>query len=289
VRLMNLNTRAIVRAALTAGTLLSAVLLPVTTRAAASANSSTTWTPTTIVNHVFARSFELDNGALTISPFHGVAPVLSPALEANMWATYPFGGRVVGIGVGVVTVNALRTSNTQRPRVTSLVNVPAFVGLTDEADLGYMCAAMRVPGSRVVPVSHGWEAVIFPLNPTKSDAVFAASSNICGRVRPNTIDAAYLVLSVRWHLSPSGTDIVVSVPACATMDSWGGGGGGYVNPEPFSFAATVHVLDRPLGQSCSPATNFDAGTSYASPSTVHGSTGPVRQVSSAPIPVSRST
>lgn len=279
--MMRTRPRGYLRWALATAALLGPVLVPGVAPGAAtttSAAASTTWVPSTIVNHVFTRSFALDNGALTITPFHGRAPILSAAQERNMWATDPLAGRVVGIGFGVVTLDALRTSNIESPRVTSLDRVPAFVGLTNDADVGFMCPVMIGPGSRIVPVSHGWEAVIFPLDPSKSDAVFAASSNICGRVRPDTIDTAYLVLSVRWHLSSSGTDIVVSVPACATMYGWGGGGGGYVHPQPISFEASVRVLDRPLGHACSPTTNFDAGPDYASPTTVHGPTGPVPQV-----------
>ena len=250
--------------------------------AATLTTTTTSWSPATIVDHVFTRDFELDHGALTITPVHGGAPRLSPTLAASMWATSGLGGHEVGLGFGVVTVDAARTSDPVGPRVTGLVRVAAFIGLTDLADQGYFCPLMRGPGSRVVPVSHGWQAVIFPLDPAKSDALFTASSNICGRVRPNVIDTAYLVLSVRWHLSSSGADVVVSVPACATMDSWGGGGGGYVNPQPITFQATVLVLERPLGHACSAPTTFDAGARFASPHTVHGPTGPVRQVRPAP-------
>src|ERR1019366_5153300 len=272
---MKVAIRGCARSTLAAGAMLAIVLVPSAARSATT-TTATTWVPTTIVNHVFTRTFELDDGALTISPFHGVAAKLSPALETTMWATYPLGGQIVGIGFGVVTVDARHTTNNQRPRVTSLVRAPAFIGLTDAADLGFMCPEMRGPGSRVVPVSHGWEAVIFPLDPTRSDAVFTASSNICGQVRPNAIATAYLVLSVRWHLSASGTHIVVSVPACATIYGWGGGGTIYQGT--MSFSATVPLLARPLAHAPPPATNFDAGTSYASPSTTHGPTGPIVQV-----------
>jgi len=259
-------------------TLLVASVAGVAGVAAATPRPSTTWQPSTIVNHVFTRNFQLDHGALTITPFHGVAPSLSPATATEMWATSPLAGQEVGMGFGVVSVDATRTTNLQQPRVTALQGVRAFVALTDDADIGYMCPLMRGPGSKVVPVSHGWEAVIFPLDPTKSDAVFAASSNVCGRVTPDTINTAFLVLSVRWHLSTSATAVVVSVPACAKIDGYGGGGGGYVNPQPLTFQASVYLLLRPLGQPCSPPTNFDAGPAFASPTTVHGPTGPLRQV-----------
>ena len=45
-----------------------------------------------------------------------------------------------------------------------------------------------------------------------------------------------------------------------------------------SFRAFVLLLDRPLGTRCTPATNFDAGSAYASTRTTHGATGPVTQV-----------
>ena len=240
------------------------------------ASSSTFLAAGTVVHHVFVKSFELDHGALTIAPFHGHAPVLSAAQERIMWSTSGLAGTAMAIGLGVVTVDAARTLNDASPRVTSLVGVPAFVGLVDGADLGYNCPVMTTPGSSVTPVSSGWQAVIFPLRLTASDAVFSASSNICGRVRPNTVVSAFETLSVRWHLSASRSQIVVSVPACARMDSWGGGGNVYLGT--MSFQATVLLLDRPLTTRCSPATNFDAGSNYASTRTTHGATGPQVQV-----------
>ena len=232
--------------------------------------------PGTIVDHVFVKPFALADGALSIAPFHGVAPTLTPALATIMWSTDTLGGDAEGIGFGVVTVEASRTINDQRPRVTSLVRVPAFVALADANDLAYSCPVQTGPGTTRRPVSNGWRAVIFPLNLTKSDAVFEASSNICGHLVPNTIATAYETLSVRWHLSPSLTQVVVSVPACATMQGWGGGGN--VNTGAMSFEATVLLVDRPLGQRCSAATNFDAGGAYASSRTTHGPTGPQVQV-----------
>ena len=245
----------------------------VATPSAALAAATTTWSTPTIVDHAFARPFTLDHGALSVIVFHGVTPPLPRGLATTMWSTSTLYGQVRGLGWGVVTVDPGRTRNTESPRVTPLVDVPAFVGLVRGDNRTRQCTAMVTRGSTVVPVSDGWQAVIFPLDVHRSVAVFEASSNICGRIHPDAIASATEVLSVRWHLAASTRQVVISLPRCATFDSWGGAG----RPAG-SIIAAVHLLERPLDATCAPATNVDVGGDYASPTTLHGATGPLLQV-----------
>ena len=128
----------------------------------------------TIINGRFVRSFSLDGSALTVAPYAGVATPLSPARRAALWATAPLSGMVQGLGLGVVTVSPTRTKQSGTPRVTSLVRVLAWVGLVKGSEISYGCPAMRASRhySTVVPPANGWQAVIVPLNPQKSIAVF---------------------------------------------------------------------------------------------------------------------
>jgi hypothetical protein len=49
--------------------------------------STTVLQPGTIVGHRFVKSFNLSHGALILTPFRGVAPALSAALQTTMWAS----------------------------------------------------------------------------------------------------------------------------------------------------------------------------------------------------------
>jgi hypothetical protein len=246
-----------------------------------SGSGSTVLTPGTIEGHRFVKSFSLSRGALEVTPFHGATPDVAAAEATTMWATQGIGGTIEGLGYADVTLSRTLTRVLPGPRVSALVNTPALVGLAHQDDVSYSCPVMFAgQGTSVIPVSQGWYAVIFPLNLTKSDVVFSASSNVCGHVTPNTVGAAYETLSVDWHLEThptTGTVIVASVPRCGSITMSGGGGNEYTHE--FEYQVEATVLDRPVGTTCSPATNFDEGPAYASPSTTHGFTGPVLSVS----------
>ncbi len=237
---------------------------------------TTVLVPGTIEGHRFVKSFTLANGALRLDPFGGTTPALSSTEETTMWATQDIGGAIEGIGFADVTLNRSKTKQIPGPTVTAYSNTPALVGLVKNdsvANCGYIGAFGH---SRFIPISQGWFAVIFPLNLHKSDAVFSAARNECERLTPNTVTAAYETLSVVWHLEShrtTGTVIVASVPKCGEITMSGGGGNEYKGL--FEYQVEAAVLDRPLGTTCSPATNFDEGPNYASPSTTHGFTGPV--------------
>jgi hypothetical protein len=162
------------------------------------------------------------------------------------------------------------------PAVSTLVNTPSLVGLTKYD--GVSSCPMSVPGegTSFIPVSQGWFAVIFPLDVKKSDVVFSAASNRCAHLTANEQGAAYEDFSIDWHLethASTGTVIVASVPRCGSIYMSGGGGNEYT--QKFEYQVEASVLIRAIGTTCSPATNFDEGPNYASPSTTHGFTGPV--------------
>jgi hypothetical protein len=72
--------------------------------------------------------------------------------------------------------------------------------------------------------------VILPLNPSKSDVVFSAASNVCRQLTPNTVGAAYEDVSITWHLAThatTGTVIVALLPRCGHIIMSGGGGNEY--------------------------------------------------------------
>lgn len=250
------------------------VSMSLATSASASTSPSTVVTSNTVVHGFFRHDVSLDHGALTITPVAG-APVVSATIRRQLqWAagSWP-AASIKASGVGVVTIDASRTATTQQPRVTALRHEVAAIALI-HVDSTYSCP-MRLtsgPYTTQVPVSQGWSAVIVPLDPTKSDAVFTASSLICGRVRRNAVVTATYNESVNWHLGNDGTRpvIVVSVPACGVISETGGGGN--ERSRVFSFGAVATVIDRPLTR-CSPATTVDEGPNYASPTTTHRRTG----------------
>jgi hypothetical protein len=239
---------------------------------------TTVLAPGTIENHRFLKSFTLSHGALTLDPFYGPTPVLTSSEETVMWATQGIGGAIEGIGFADVSINSSDTTKLAGPALSTYSHTPALVGLT-KSDSEAFCPVI-LSGAKgytsVIPISQGWYAVIFPLSPLKSDAVFSASGNVCGRITHNTLAAAYETVSVDWHLEdhPStGTVIVASVPRCGEITVSGGGGNEY--KDVFEYQVEAAILDRPFGTVCSPATNFDEGPNYANPSTIHGFTGPV--------------
>jgi hypothetical protein len=240
--------------------------------------TTTVLAPGTIENHRFLKSFNLSHGALTLDPFYGPTPVLTSSEETMMWATQGISGDIEGIGFADVSINSTKTTELAGPSLSTYSHTPALVGLT-KSDSEAFCPVI-LSGAKgytsVIPISQGWYAVIFPLSPMKSDAVFSASGNVCGHLTNNTVAAAYETVSVDWHLEnhPStGTVIVASVPRCGEITMSGGGGNEYKRV--FEYQVEAAILDRPLGTACSPATNFDEGPNYANSSTVHGFTGPV--------------
>jgi hypothetical protein len=242
----------------------------------ATSAKTTVLAPGTIEGHRFVRSFSLANGALQLDPFGGTTPALSSTQETTMWATHDIGGAIEGIGFAEVTLNRSKTRQLPGPTVTAYSHTPALVGLVKNDSVAY-CGFIG-PSRRygLIPISQGWTAIIFPLNLRKSDAVFSAASNVCARLTPNTVTAAYETLSVVWHLEShptTGTVIVASVPMCGEIITSGGGGNEFKGL--FEYQVEASILDRPLGTTCSLATNFDEGPNYASPSTAHGFTGPV--------------
>ena len=250
------------------------VLAPV--QAHGAVPKSTVLAKGTIVHGRFVRSFSLDGSALTVAPYAGVAAPLSPARRAALWATSPLSGTVQGLGLGVVTVSPTRTKQSGTPRVTSLVRVLAWVGLVKGNETAYHCPAMLAYRhySTVVPPAAGWQAVIMPLNPHKSIAVFSARRNICGFLHGSSIMTGYEKLSTTWQLVRG--NVVLSIPACGFEVGFGGGGNEYTGVG--TLTGWVLVLERPLGTSCSHATTYDEGTRYLWTVTKHGPTGPLPQV-----------
>ena len=230
----------------------------------------------TIINGRFVRSFSLDGSALTVAPYAGVATPLSPARRAALWATAPLSGMVQGLGLGVVTVSPTRTKQSGTPRVTSLVRVLAWVGLVKGSEISYGCPAMRASRhySTVVPPANGWQAVIVPLNPQKSIAVFSARRNICGFLHGSSITTGYEQLSTTWQLVRG--NVVLSIPVCGSVVGFDSGGNEYTGVG--TLTGWVSVLERPLTTHCSHATTYDEGTRYRWTVTKHGPTGPLPQV-----------
>ena len=256
-------------------------LTSVATDSSSAASTPTTHWPADVVSHhVFVRGFTLAAGSVRVVPWSGHVPSITRTQVTTMWASFPLAGRVRGLGWGVVTLRGVTQGD--GPRVTPLVRAKALIGIVDGSGITRSCPAMTVGGhySHVTPVSDGWQAVIVPLDPHLSEVVVSARSNICGHLVPTTVVTALEVLSVRWHLSSDG-HVVVSIPACSRLDAYGGGGN--LRTGQMSFRAFVYLNPRPLAVPCSVATNFDAGSAYASPRTTHGATGPVTQVGGAGI------
>jgi hypothetical protein len=234
--------------------------------------------PGTIIGRRFAKSFNLSNGVLVLTPFRGVAPTLSSAEETKLLSTQGISGTLEGIGFAEVTVMP-STKVLSGPVSRALHDTPSLVALTKSEEITSCTAETGGEGTTVVPVSQGWYAVIFPLVLNKSDVVFSAASNVCRQLTPNTVGAAYETRSIDWHLethATTGTVIVATVPKCGHIIMSGGGGNEFT--QKFEYQVEVAILDRAIGTTCSPATDVDEGQNYASPSTTHGFTGPVFSV-----------
>jgi hypothetical protein len=247
--------------------------------AARTKGAATVLTTGTVVAHRFVKSFNLSDGALTLKPFRGVTPHLSYAAETQLWATDGLSGTVEGVGFADVTLNLSAAKVQTGPRIGTLDGTPSLVELT-KSDGVYSCTAQTVgEGTSVVPISQGWYAVILPLNPSKSDVVFSAASNVCRKLTPNTVGAAYEDVSIPWHLEThvtTGTVIVAVLPRCGHVIMSGGGGNEFTRR--FEYQVESAILERAPGTACSPATDVDEGQNYASPSTTHGFVGPVLNV-----------
>jgi hypothetical protein len=243
--------------------------------AAAQKVPSTKLKPGTIVAHRFVKSFELSHGALTLTAFQGNTPHLSYVEETLLWATDGLSGNVQGVGFADVTLNRSTTKVQTGSKVSALDDTPSLVELT-KSDGIYSCPAETVgKGTAVIPISQDWYAVILPLNPSKSDVVFTAESNVCEHLTPNTVSTAYEDVSIPWHLAThptTGTVIVAVLPKCGHVVMSGGGGNEFTRT--FEYQVEAAVLDRAIDTTCSPATDVDEGQNYASPSTTHGFVGP---------------
>jgi hypothetical protein len=242
-------------------------------------SATTVLKPGTIVGYRFVKSFNLSNGALTLTPFRGVTPHLSYAEETLLWATDGLSGTVEGVGFADVTLNLSTTKVQSGPRIGTLDYTPSLVELTKSEGI-YSCTAQTAgEGTSVVPVSQGWYAVILPLNSNKSDVVFSAASNVCRQLTPNTVGVAYEDVSIAWHLAThatTGTVIVALLPRCGHIIMSGGGGNEYTRK--FEYQVEAAILERSPGTACTPAIEVDEGQNYASPSTTHGFVGPVLNV-----------
>ena len=238
-------------------------------------NVTTVLEPGTIVGHRFVKSFNLSNGALTLTPFRGVTPHLTYAEETLLWATDGLSGSVEGIGFGDVTLNRSATTVQSGPRISTLDDTPSLVELTKSEGV-YSCTEQTAgEGTSVIPISQGWYAVILPLNLGESDVVFSAASNVCRQLKPNTVSAAYEDVSITWHLAThptTGTVIVALLPRCGHIVMSGGGGNEFTRQ--FEYQVEAAILDRAIGTTCSPAIEVDEGQNYASTSTTHGFVGP---------------
>jgi hypothetical protein len=233
----------------------------------------------TIVGKRFVKSFNLSGGALTLTPFSGVTPKLSSAQETALWATDGISGIVEGLGFANVTVKRSMTKGQTGPALSTFNNTPSLVGLTKSNDIYSCTEETGGEGTSTIPVSQGWHAVIFPMNPKKSDVVFNAASNVCRNLTPNTLSVAYETVSIEWHLAThanTGTVIVAIVPKCGHIIMSGGGGNEFTRR--FEYQVEADVLTRVVGTTCSPATAVDEGQNYASPTTTHGFVGPVESV-----------
>lgn len=241
--------------------------------------ATTVLKPGTIVAHRFVKSFNLSDGALTLTPFQGVTPHLSYAEETQLWSTDGLSGTVEGVGFADVTLKKSATKVQAGPRMSTLDNTPSLVELTKSEGI-YSCTFQTEgTGTSVVPVSQGWYAVILPLATNRSDVVFSAASNVCQQLTPNTEGAAYEDLSLPWHLAThptTGTVIVALLPRCGHVIMSGGGGNEFTRK--FEYQVEAAILERAPGNTCSLATEVDEGQNYASPSTTHGFIGPVMNV-----------
>ena len=231
--------------------------------------------PGTIVGHRFDKSFSLSHGALTLNPYQGITPHLSYSEETLLWATDGLSGTVEGVGFADVTLRR-SAAKIQTPEISSLVDTPSLVELTKSEGAVYSCPAETFgEGTSVIPVSQGWYAVIVPMNPSKSDVVFSAASNVCAHLTPNTVGVAYEDWSIPWHLethATTGTVIAAVLPKCGHVIMSGGGGNEFTRT--FEYQVEAAILDRAHRTACSPATDVDEGQNYASPSTTHGFVGP---------------
>jgi hypothetical protein len=242
-------------------------------------NAVTVLKPGTIEGTRFVKSFNLSDGALALTPFHGATPTLSSAEETAVWATDGVNGVVQGVGFADVTVKRSMTTKLAGPPVGRLENTPSLVELTRSDEISSCSFETAGEGTTVIPVSQGWYAVIFPVRSNKSDVVFSAASNVCQSLTPNTVSAAYETVSIVWHLAThatTGTVIVALVPKCGHIIMSGGGGNEFTHQ--FEYQVDADVLDRSVGTTCSPPTDVDEGQNYASPSTTHGFIGPVLSV-----------
>jgi hypothetical protein len=241
--------------------------------------ATTVLEPGTIVGHRFMKTFELSGGALTLAPFQGATPRLTFADRITLWATDGLSGTIEGVGYADVTVKRSMTHLVGGQAITGLVNVPSLVGLTKYEGTFSCPSETAGEGTKVVPVSQGWYAVILPLDSNNSDVVFSAESNECEHLSPNTVSPAYEDVSINWHLethATTGTVIVATVPRCGHIVMSGGGGNEFTRQ--FEYQVEAAVRDGVNRATCSPATDVDEGQNYASSSTTHGFVGPVLNV-----------
>jgi hypothetical protein len=183
----------------------------------AGASSGSAHVPSgTIVNSRFVKTFELDDGAFTVTPATEPAPLRSKAdATTEMWATNDVGGNyAVAVGFGSVTISRHVAG------VPTVTHLRAWVGLVHAGV--YHCPAMTsVPKEPRLP-SDGWAAVVIGDATGSPDVTFTAASYHCTTLFPAMLQNANEALSVPWRLVAGG--VAAQVPYCGQVVGHGESG-----------------------------------------------------------------
>ncbi len=243
----------------------------------------------------FTAPFELDDGGLLVVPIAASHPsrrsLASVRVEA--WATSqlaPLAPYVIGLGRVTITRSAAGV-----PRVRSLV---AWVALAKSPDLT-SCTAFTPPAPKVHPPSDGWSAVVIGDAARSPAVVYRSASIICDRLEHAAVQTATEVVSSPWRLTARG--VVTTVPTCSTFAESDFGS----SPTMTSFRYQVTIPEERAtpaipGSRTVPSCLPDGATRTVGlsgnpeaqgvvSSTLHETTGLLRQVSTVPYRGPRST
>jgi hypothetical protein len=204
-----------------------------------------------VVHSRFVSTVKLDGGAVTIRPAPtDMHPKMSgPVVEDQVWATGQIMGyRPLAFGFGLVTI----TKHTKG--VPPVVDLPAWVGLASDSEVGFSCLSERTAPTRPDPPlpTPGDAAIVIGSSTGRPAVVYRARSAPCGSVGPASLTNALEAISVPWI--PEGVlvsevlKVQVDVPRCGEVEGIATGG----SAAAMTITVDALVPESPVATSCTP-------------------------------------